>query len=524
MFLSSCGSPKGSDEQKELNFSMDSSPVTIDPQLVSDTGSSMVVKFFTSTLYEYNQDRELVPGLADSFEESDDGLKVTYHLKNGIKWSDGNEITAEDFVCGFQRLADPETKSNSVYLMTDCCMVKNAQQVSTGKMPVSELGVSAPDHKTFVVELEQPCPYLNSLFSLTTFSPCSRDFLGSCGDEYATKPDTVLSSGPYILDRYEPIASQIHLYKNPYYYGADKIEMQGINIQVVGDTQQAMMCYESGALDIIRVSGELAELAEGDEELESFSTAAVYKLELNHKTNKFLKNRNIRLALAKSIDRESIAKNVLRLGYLPMTRVIPTGFYKEDNGNDFAQDAAMYDEYMKCDAEQAAQYWAKGLSEVGESSAKLDICCNSAYSKVVEAIKQQAEKTLPGLEITITVLPPKEWMQKLSEGTGYDIILNSWVADYSDPTALFQSCLNTENTNGYSSDEFSELYSRSITARGAQRDSILHDAETLLMKDIALIPLFSGESCYLVANGVSGLHLSPTGSEPIVTGFKKEMK
>lgn len=524
MTLGSCGNSEGSDKQKELNFSIDSSPVTIDPQLVSDTGSAMVVSFFTSTLYEYNQDRELVPGLAESYEESDDGLKVTYHLKDGIKWSDGKEITAEDFVCSFQRLAAPETKSNSVYLITDCCAVKNALKVSTGKMPVSELGVSAPDHKTFVIELEQSCPYLNSLLSLTAFSPCNRDFLGSCGDEYATKPDTVLSCGPYILDRYEPIASQIHLYKNPYYYGADSIDMPGINIQVVGDTQQAMMCYESGALDIIRVSGELAELAEGDDELESFSTAAVFKLEINHKNNKFLKNRNIRLALAKSIDRESITKNVLRLGYLPMTRVIPTGFYKEENGNDFAQDTSKYDEYMKCDPTMAAQYWAKGLSELGESSVKLDICCNSSYSNIVEVIKQQAEKTLPGLEITITLLPAKEWMHRISTGTDYDIILNSWVADYSDPTALFQSCLNTENTNGYSSDEFSELYNQSITARGAQRDSILHDAEEQLMKDVAFIPLFSAESCYLVAKEVSGLQLSPTGSEPIVTGFKKELR
>ena len=126
MILGGCGSSEGSDEQEELNFSIESSPVTIDPQLVSDTGSSMVLKFFTSTLYEYDHDRELVPALAESFDESDDGLKVTYHLKDGIKWSDGKEITAEDFVCSFQRLAAPETKSNSVYLITDCCMVKNA--------------------------------------------------------------------------------------------------------------------------------------------------------------------------------------------------------------------------------------------------------------------------------------------------------------------------------------------------------------------------------------------------------------
>ena len=126
--LTGCGSAGESSE--ELNFQLSDPPSTIDAQQVSDTNSALVVKYFTSTLYEYNSDRELVPGLAQSSEVSSDGLTVTYHLKDDLKWSNGEPLTAEHFVFAFQRIADPATKSGSIYLITDCCMVANAEKES----------------------------------------------------------------------------------------------------------------------------------------------------------------------------------------------------------------------------------------------------------------------------------------------------------------------------------------------------------------------------------------------------------
>ena len=130
---------------------------------------------------------------SQSSEITDGGLTVTYHLRDDLKWSNGDPLTAEHFVYAFQRIADPATKSGSIYLITDCCMVANAEKISTGELPVSELGVSAPDKKAFVIELEQPCPYLNSLVSLCCFSPCSREFVNSCSGSYASSADTLLS-------------------------------------------------------------------------------------------------------------------------------------------------------------------------------------------------------------------------------------------------------------------------------------------------------------------------------------------
>ena len=228
-----CAPAKAAKDGAELNVHLRQSPAAIDPQLISDVFSSEVSSYYTGTLYEVDPERNLVPGLAESSEVSEDGLTVTYHIRDGLLWSDGRPLTAEDFVYGLQRLADPETKSNSVYLITDCCAVLNAGKVAAGELPVSELGVYAPDYLTLVIRLEQPCPYLNALITMPCFSPCNREFFASCGGSYATSPETLLSCGPYTLDRYEPLATQIHFTKNPYYYHADRISLSGVNLQVI---------------------------------------------------------------------------------------------------------------------------------------------------------------------------------------------------------------------------------------------------------------------------------------------------
>ncbi len=522
MMMTGCGSAANT-EAHELNFHIGSPPSTIDAQTLSDTVSASVIKFFTSTLYEYDPERDLVPCLAESSEVSDDGLTVTYHIKDGLKWSNGTPITADDFVYGIQRIADPATKSSAVYLITDCCMIENAAKVSTGQMSVSELGVSAPDRLTFVIKLEKPCPYINSLVTLCCFAPCSREFVSSCGSSYATSADTVLSCGPYILDRYEPLPSQIHLVKNDNYHNQTDNGIDGVNLQVIGDSQQALMCYETGMLDIFRITGEFADLAADDPHLVNFPCAQIFRLDLNHYDNEVLADLNIRRAIAKSIDRESIAVNVIRSGYTALERVVPNDFYTETNGEDFAADQKLYAEQMEYDADKAAEYWAMGLSELGVNSVKLDFVYSASQARIAEPLARQLETNLSGLELNLVPLPDKEWLTRMNSGRDYDIIMESWVPDFTDPTALFTTCLGSGDNNMYAGSEFRELYDKSGSVSGAERDELLHQAETVLMDDVALIPLFGGEQRYVIRDGVSGLQITPTGVEIIISGLKKEV-
>ena len=519
-----CAPAKAAKDGAELNVHLRQSPATIDPQLISDVFSSEVSSYYTGTLYEADPERNLIPGLAESSEVSEDGLTVTYHIRDGLLWSDGRPLTAEDFVYGLQRLADPETKSNSVYLITDCCAVLNAGKVAAGELPVSELGVYAPDYLTLVIRLEQPCPYLNALITMPCFSPCNREFFASCGGSYATSPETLLSCGPYTLDRYEPLATQIHFTKNPYYYHADRISLSGVNLQVIENSQQAIMCYEAGLLDIAYISGELAEIVEGDSHLNRFSTAAIYKIDFNQQTHPQLINRNIRLGMAKSIDRETIVKKVLRMGYAPLARVNPAGYYFESDGQDFAGDQSLYDEYMKYDPEKAAEYWAKGKKELGVDTVSIEMVCKTDMTNVAEALKVEMENHLPGLKITLTPLPLKELLRRIWGKTDYDILMSGWSADYTDPTSLYQPYLSLPGSNGYSNSHFDEVYNNTAVCKGEERNSLLHEAEDILMQDVALIPLFNAETDVLIRDNVSGFQTEPTGVGVVVTGLKKEIE
>ena len=512
--------------KNELNIAFTVSPSTIDSALVSDTTSGDATSPFLSTLYVYDADRKLVPGLAESYTNSEDGLTFTFKLRDNLVWSDGRKLTAGDFVYGLQRLADPEVGSNAVYFITECCEIVNAPLISIGQKPVSELGVSAPDNQTLEIRLARPCPYFLALTASINFAPCNREFCTSCGASYATSPETVLSCGPYVLDRFEPLATQIHYTKNPNYYNADEIKVESISAQVVANTQQAMMCYQANDIDITAVSGEYLELADGDSHLHTFSTASSFSLELNF-TNEALKSLNIRLALAKSIDRDSIVKNVLRAGSFPLYRINPSGYYFETDGTDFAADPHQYDEYTGYDPAKAKEYWNKGLSEIGKSSVELELVYTNSMSSVAEALKAQMEKNLPGLTLKLKIITTKEFTSMKGEG-GYDLFVNGWVGDYADPTTFYMQYVSGSGAVSFSDPKYDEAYqdcqSDDVATDPDERNKRLHKAEDILMQNVAVIPVFSQGRVCLIADGVEGLQYVPTGVSMILTGLKKEVK
>lgn len=526
LIAGSFGGCGASDEElTELNIAVTSSPLSVDPQLIYDVGSATISSFFTAALFRYDTDHNLLPCLAESYDLSEDGLTYTFHLRENLKWSDGRPMTAEDFVFAFRRLADPDVGSNSVYLITDSCIIKNAVDVSMGKKPTNELGVSSPDRNTFIVELEEPCPYFCSLLTMTNFTPCNEDFFHSMGENYASSADKQLYSGAYIMDRYEPLAMQIHFIKNPYYPFADDITTESVNIRVAGNLQQALMCYEAGSIDITPISGELKELADGDPELQIFSRAAVNYFDINQRTNTALANKNIRMALSKSIDRGEITKNVLKSGFSPMTRMVPPGLFKDPDGTDFSADQDLYAEYAGYDPAEAEKLWKQGLSELGVSSVKLSIMYASSQMTLIEAISDQMKKALPGLELELRGVPAKELNQKHASGD-YDLMLYGWVADYADPTSFLGLFSSGATTAGFNNAEFDEIYAKIQTGEVSKdaelRSGLMHEAEEVLMKNAGVIPIFTEGGTYLIRDNVTGFKLNPTGVGCIVTELKKE--
>ena len=523
--MSACTKFSKDDLQKEITIAINMSPVTMDPQMVSDVATGEIVRYLTSTLYKLDENNTPVPGIAESYEMSEDCLTVTFHLRDDVLWSNGEPVTADDFVCGLERLADPALGSNAAYMITDCCIIKNSLEVTTGKLPVGELGVSAPDKNTFIIQLEEPCPYILSLVSTLNFSPCNRAFCHRMGEKYASSPETVLSCGPFALESYEPLAKQIHLVKNPYYYDAGLSDLKGVCFQVVQNSQQAVMCYESGDMDIITIGGEMMNLAKDDPEFRMVHSAAIFYLDIGY-DNPVCQNRNIRKALCKSVDRESIVNNVVRSA-APLERLIPQGFYSETDGTDFAADPHCYADDIAYDPKAAKECWEQGLKELGVSEVNLQLVYASSAEQLVEAVTDQMENNLPGLTVNLKPVTAKESMMAYSEG-GYDLIASGWAADYYDPTGFLLRYLTGSGGESYSNEEFDQLYDSAqtpeMTANPDERNKVLHKAEDLLMEDAAFIPIYTNTKCFLVSKDVGNFYPVSGGDYEIPDVLSKEVK
>ncbi len=519
-----CG--RAAKNSEELNIAIFHAPETMDPQLSQDTDSSFAIQFMSGSLFATNEEMELTPCLAKDYEVSEDGLTYTIHLKENLKWSDGSPLTAEDFVCAFQRLADPDVGSGSVFLITDSCVIKNAREVNAGELPVNMLGVSSPDHETLVVELEDPCPYFLKLLERESFSPCSVDFYHSMGDEYARNPQSILSSGPYILDKYEPLATQLHFTKNPYYAEADKITIPGITLQVIANQQQALMCFDTGSIDATKVNGDLLELAEGDEQLQVFPFAGEYYVYINQRDNPALQNKKIRQAFSMSIDRDSLVKNILRLGNTAVRRAVPPGFYTESDGRDFSEDGQRYEAFAGYDPARAKQLWKEGLSEMGVSSLHISFSYSSSQNNLMEAMAAQLEDNLPGLEVEKKIVSGKNLFQSISKGD-YDLLATGWAADYPDPTAFLGLFVSGGGRVSYVNKEYDRLYNLTkdveYTQNPPKRDELLHKVEDLLMEDVGVLPIFTQGSPWLVSDKVKGFQMTALGNM-IIPALSKEVE
>ncbi len=497
----------------ELNVAMTNLPATMDPQLAADTISVQYLDPIVGHLFREDAKEGYVPELAEGFTVSGDGLTYTIKLKEGLFYSNGSPITAADFVYAVRRIADPKNASADIFLIEDVCKVKNVGEVNRGELPIEELGVHAPDERTFVIELEMPCPYLPYVLSKPALSPCNRDFVESRHGNYAISPETMLSSGPFYVDRYEPLGLQTHYVKNPYFVDADQVSLSGISMRQVANMQEAMMCYESGDVDITPISGEYAVLSGGDAALKERTGGIIFYLGANGETNAAWGNKNIRMALADALDRESIEEKYYRTGTMALTRIIPEGFAVEPDGSDFSKDKGRYGELCAYDPAKAKECWEKGLKELGVSDLTVNIIAGTGSEQLLEIMKDQLEKTLPGLTLESRTVPMAQFLDTMQKGD-YEFFLFGWSADYPDPNS-FLGLFDSESPYNYSRFE-DEEYDRFMSESAYEIDPVkrmglLHKAEDIIMEEMAVIPLFARGSSYLIPESVTGVEIGFSG-------------
>lgn len=514
--LVGCGASQSS--VNTLNFASELDIISLDSTMANDSLSFTAIHAFTDGLMITNKEGEVVEAIASSYEESDDHLTYTFHLRDA-KWSNGDSVTANDFVFAWRRAI--QKSGNYAYMFgTDGANIKNADALMAkqqeGKDLTDEdmktLGVEAKDDKTLVVTLETPCSYFLSLMTFPCFYPVNENFVKEKGDKYGTSVDTVLSNGAYVLKSWD-LGSKATFVKNEQYYDADKVKLEELNLLLVQDPKTAALNFDSGANDYAPINSELVDKYKNTSNYHQFSDGFLYYLQLNFE-NKDLANLNIRKALSYAINRQDFTDNVLKDGSKPATGFVPSELSKGPDGKDFREASGTYTDY---NVEQAQKYLDQGLKELGKDSIQLRLLYGTDESPkdTLAEYLQNTFSILKGLSIEMVATTKQDRIYNRQKNGDFDISVTAWAPDYADPTTYLNLLLenNSNNYGHYVSKEFNDLMNKAKKSVGdeQQRWNYLLQAEKVAMEDYAYIPVFEKGTAVLIADKVSGLYHQSVG-------------
>ncbi|MBQ6622741.1 MAG: peptide ABC transporter substrate-binding protein [Mogibacterium sp.] len=511
--LTACGGGGGeADAGKQLVVQVGPNPETLDPALNSAVDGANTILHLYEGLLIVDQEGQLAPGQAETWETSEDGLTWTFHLRDGLKWSDGSDLTANDFVYAWKRICDPEVAAP--YAETVCSPIAGYEEAIGGN--IDALQVSAPDDKTFVVQLKAPCTFFGSLAAFATMMPVQQATIEANGDAWATSPETYVSNGPFYMTEWEQ-GSHITVSKNPNYWNADAINLDSIKFMLIEDSNAAYSAYQNGEVMMIKdVPTEEIPSLTGSEDFFVDPIIGTYYLNLNCNLDEF-KDARVRKALSLAIDRNYVANTIMQGTYSPAGTFMGPG-WKDTDGTEFMANANGGKTYIDNDNFEANLEEAKKLMEEagypnGEGFPEITYSTNDAgYHKAVAEYLQQAWGEL-GITVKVDTV---EWASftPMRRNGEYQTARNGWVGDYDDPSNMLDLLYSSNGNNDgkYNNPEYDAQMDISRTTTDlAERSAALHKAEDILMEDAGCIPVAYYNDFWLQSPRITGSWHSPYG-------------
>ena len=491
--------------EKILSVQIGPNPETIDPALNSTVdGGNMLLHAF-ECLLTIDQEGQVAEGQAEKWESSDDGLTWTFQLRDGLKWSDGSDLTANDFVYSWKRVCDPNVASP--YVDTVLSMVEGFDEAVAGDLDA--LQVEATDDKTLVVKLSAPCTFFDKLAAFATLSPVQQATVEANGDKWATAPETYISNGPFYIAEWVP-SSYLLMRKNENYWNKDAVKLDGIRFNLIEDANAAYSAYKTGEILMIKdvPTEEIPSLRE-NEDFYVDPIIGTYYLSLNLNREPF-NDPKVRKAMSLAIDRDYVADTLMQGTYSAAGNFIGPGWLDTD-GSEFMENANGGQPYMdnsdyEANLEEAKQLLADAGYPNGEGLPSLKYSTNDiAYHKVVAEYLQQAWADI-GMDIQVEIV---EWASftPLRRNGDFDSSRNGWVGDYSDPSnmldVLFSS--NGNNDGKYNNADYDAAMKEARkTIDPEKRSAALHKAEDILMEDMGCIPIAYYNDFWLQSSKVTG--------------------
>ncbi|UNL86058.1 peptide ABC transporter substrate-binding protein [Priestia koreensis] len=506
--LAGCSSSKSSSDsaastkgvKQEITVNLGGEPYTLDPAFASDTTSFWVIDHLYEGLYTHDKKGKVVLGAASDVNVSDDGRTYTFTIRDGAKWSNNDPVTAKDFEYSWKRVLNPKT---AAYDPSSFYYIKGAEQYNAGKGKVEDVGITAKDDKTLVVELNQPIKFFPKVLLGEGFLPVNKNVV-EANQKWSAEASGIVTNGAYTASEWKHNAD-LTLQKSKTYWDKKNITMGTIHFKMVADSTTEYQMYKSNELDLVKsVPADVIDQEKGSKEFKNSPSFSVYTYSFNVNEKPF-NNAKIRKAFSEAIDREAITKNISKGGEQPAYGYVAYGV-KEPSGKDFRDEAPTY---YKFDKKDAKKLLAEGMKEEGWSklpAVTLKYNSEANHKKIAEALQEMFKQNL---DVNVK-LENQEWKTYIDtfKQKNFQMARMGWVGDFLDPYPVLNlySAKSSSNFTNWKNQKFDELLQQSLVEQDEEkRFKLLHEAEDVLMDDMPIIPIYFSSTNSLIKTNIKGI-------------------
>lgn len=509
--VSGSGTPSGSTgpvEQK-LTFSVLDDPDSMDPGATANTFAGPLFYTAYEGLVRYDTENNMIPGNAETWDVSEDGTVYTFHLRDGLKWSDGSALTAADYEFAWKRMLDSNFAAQNAHLVY--AYIKNGKAAFDGTGSMDDVGIQALDDTTLEVTLEAPCSFFLSLVATWTYMPVCKAVVEG-NENWHRDTSNYVSNGPFRLVEYK-MGEGMYLVKNENYWNAANVKLETLTFKIMQDLSTALSAYEAGELDgVIKVpNADVPSLRARDDYYSMPQFGNTYWLV--NTTNPVLSDVRVRKALAIAIDRTALIEDALQATYDPVLGHIPQGYVQAD-GQDFRIAGGDFGMSATANIEEAKRLLAEAGYEDLSTFPKLRLgyYTNDTAKLVAETLQQMYKQNL-GIEMEIVSAEWSVFYDQVMQ-LDYDICAMGDLGTYMHPMAFLSTFTGDTPPleTGWRSPEYDLLVEEALSETDpAKSDELMHQAEDIFMNDFPIIPLYSGSQSIMMGNHVKNWYYSPVG-------------
>lgn len=483
---------------------------TLDSALYNDVPSSDMIGQIFEGLYRVAKGTEVELGQAESVDISEDGLTYTFKLREGLTWSNGDPVTAQDFEFTYRRLVDPQSGSSA----SSVTVFKNAAAIREGNAKVEDLGVKAVDERTLEITLEYPAPYLPKLLTGSRFLPISKKFYEEKGEQYGTSAENIVTNGPFKMEGWNGTNLEWSLVKNDAYWDAANVQLTKAVVQVVKENATGADLFDAGELDFTTLSDQLVSQYEGGDEFNTVPKATIGYMSFNT-LRETTANKHLRRAIAQAFDKALYADSVIQDGSQPLNGQVPVNFDVDASGKDYREFAG---DLLTYDIATAQKDWEQAKKELGKDKIEVELLTSDVglSKRTAEFLQAQLQENLPGLTLTIKSVPLKNRLE-FQRASEFDIFYGTWAPDYQDAINFIEQY----ETNGginfakYSNEKVDQLIEQArieFANDPVKRREALKEAEMIMVQEDAVVaPIYQAATSYLLNPSISNFEVYPFG-------------